>query len=102
MLFRSPPPPFLETYIDLRLSLYDNKFGSIGLFLGGFLIIWLIKLKNYIECFMFNGYCIICLFQYANIYKKKVVIVYFLESQYFPFHGEKSWIKHNYIFFFLV
>ena len=36
---------------------------------------------------------------YIYIYKKKVAIVYFLEFQYFSFHGEKSWIKHNSIFF---
>ena len=35
----------------------------------------------------------------ANVYKKKVAIVYFLESQCFSFYGEKSWIKRNYIFF---
>ena len=97
MKYLSIPPP-----VDLKSGRYNNKFGSIGLFIGGFSIIWLIKLKNYIECFMFYGYGIIFLLYHANIYKKKAAIVYSVESQYFSFHGEKSWIKGNYIFFVLV
>ena len=49
-----------------------------------------------------RGNTVIFVFYYANICKKKAVIVYFYKSQHFPFHGEKSWMKHNYIFFFLV
>ena len=66
------------------------QFGS---FVGGFSIIWLIKLRNYIQCFIFYGYCIIFLFYYANIYKKKVTIIYFVESQYFSLRGEESRIN---------
>ena len=53
------PLSFSETYTELKFSLYNNKF---GLFISGFSIIWLIKLTNYIGCFIFYGYCIIFLF----------------------------------------
>ena len=75
---------------------------QFGLFLSGFSIISLIKLKTYIECFMSDRYCITLSFYYADMYKDRVAIVHFLESQYFSFHEEKSWIIDNDLFFFLV
>ena len=44
LIINTPPPLFSETYIDLKLPLYNDKFGSIDLFRGGFSMIWLIKL----------------------------------------------------------
>ena len=54
-------------------------------------------MKHYSECLMFYRYCIIFVFYYYGNMKKV-----FLEPQYFSFHGEKSSIRHSYIFFVLV
>ena len=98
-----PPPLFSETYIDLKSPLYNNKLGANDLFIGGFSIIWLIKLKICIKCSMFHHYCIVfTLHRGANMCKKIVAIVNFLASQHFSFRGKNSWIKDNDLLLFLI
>ena len=47
---------------------------------------------------LYNIFLLLC----GNIYEEKIAIVYVLESPYFSFHEEKSWIKHKYILLFPV